>query len=77
MSIRDAKVAERKAAQQAADIARRVRENAVTEATGILARLHNFARLDSDVRDILTIPELKQLGAAEDALGAIIGRLSQ
>lgn len=66
-----------KAAQRAADIARRTRENAYSEAAGILARLHQFARVDADVRDLLTIAELKQLGAAEDALRAILERLSQ
>lgn len=75
MSLKEDRAAE--SARRNADITRRTRENAVTEAAGILARLHQFARLDADVRDLLTVAELKQLGAAEETLREIIERLGR
>jgi hypothetical protein len=59
-----------------ADVERRTRANCRDEARGALARLNQFG-VDQDYRSLLTLAELKTIGAAEETLREIIRRLSQ
>lgn len=57
------------------EIERRVRASCRDEAMSVLARLHHLAA-DISNREVLTLAELKALGAAEETLREIARRLS-
>lgn len=73
MSARE-QVGQMRREQQAADQARRTRANLATEARSVCARLEHITG-DDDQRELLSLAELKVLGAAGETLREIARRM--